>query len=212
MNWLLGGENLKLICYNIHKGMDEFRRITLFQIIGYLKSLDCDVICLQEVLYYQFKLMKKLLKMDGVFGLHVNNKKMKFGICILSRNKINYTSHVLLSSNKEQRGLLSIDIDDKIVINTHLGLDREERETQISEILDFAKMQNKNIVICGDFNEKNITLGSYNDVAQYLFKDFYPTFKTYRIDYVFVNSIIDIKSYEVDQVFYSDHFPIIVEI
>lgn len=203
---------MKLICYNIHKGMDEFRRITLFQLIGYLKSLDCDVICLQEVLYYQFQLMKILLKMDGIFGLHVNNRKMKFGICILSKNKINYSSHVLLSSKKEQRGLLSIDIDDKIIINTHLGLDMEERQTQISEILDFAKIQKKNIVICGDFNEKNISLGSYKDVAQYLCKDLYPTFKTSRIDYVFVSSIIDIKSYEIDQVFYSDHFPIIVKI
>lgn len=203
---------MKLICYNIHKGMDEFRRITLFQLISYLKSLDCDVICLQEVLYYQFQLMKILLKMDGVFGLHVNNRKMKFGICILSKNKINYSSHVLLSSKKEQRGLLSIDIDDKIIINTHLGLDMEERQTQISEILDFAKIQKKNIVICGDFNEKNISLGSYKDVAQYLCKDLYPTFKTSRIDYVFVSSIIDIKSYEIDQVFYSDHFPIIVKI
>ena len=203
---------MKLTCYNIHKGMDEFRRITLFQLIGYLKSLDCDVICLQEVLYYQFQLMKILLKMDGVFGLHVNNRKMKFGICILSKNKINYSSHVLLSSKKEQRGLLSIDIDDKIIINTHLGLDMEERQTQISEILDFAKIQKKNIVICGDFNEKNISLGHYKDVAQYLCKDLYPTFKTSRIDYVFVSSIIDIKSYEIDQVFYSDNFPIIVKI
>ncbi|WP_434798475.1 endonuclease/exonuclease/phosphatase family protein [Terrisporobacter vanillatitrophus] len=203
---------MKLICYNIHKGMDEFRRITLFQLIGYLKSLDCDVICIQEVLYYQFKLMKILLNMDGVFGLHVNNRKMKFGICILSKNKINYSSHILLSSKTEQRGLLSIDIDDKIIINTHLGLDIEERQTQISEILDFAKSQKKDIVICGDFNEKNISLGSYKDVAQYLCKDFYPTFKTSRIDYVFISSIVDIKCYEIDQVFYSDHFPIIVKI
>ncbi|WP_148557333.1 endonuclease/exonuclease/phosphatase family protein [Terrisporobacter glycolicus] len=203
---------MKLVSYNIHIGTDEFRRMTLFQLIGYLKSLDCDVICLQEVLYYQFKLMKILLKMNGVFGLHVNNRKMKFGICILSKNKINCSSHLLLSSKTEQRGLLSIDIDDKIIINTHLGLDMEERKIQISEILDFAKKQNKNIVICGDFNEKNINLSSYKDAAKCLCKDFYPTFKTSRIDYVFVSSIIDIKSYEIDQVLYSDHFPIIVKI
>lgn len=193
--------------------MDEFRRVTLFQLIHYLKSLDCDIICLQEVLYYQFKLMKVLLKMDGVFGLHVNNKKIKFGICILSKNKINESSHLLLTSKKEQRGLLSIYENENLIINTHLGLDTEERQTQISEIINFAKMENKkNIVICGDFNEKNISLGYYNDVAQYLYKDFCPTFKTSRIDYVFVSKTIDIKSYNVDQVFYSDHFPIIVEI
>ena len=119
--------------------MDEFRRLKLFEVIKYLKSLDCDVICLQEVLYYQFCLMKLLLKMDGVFGLHVNNKKMKFGICILSKNKIIESDHILLTSKKEQRGLLSIGIGEVDIINTHLGLDREERQIQISEILDFAK-------------------------------------------------------------------------
>lgn len=203
---------MKLVCYNIHKGMDEFRRITLFQIIGYLKSLDCDVICLQEVLYYQFKLMKIILNMDGVFGMHINNKKMKFGICILSKNKINNNSHILLSSKKEQRGLLSIENEEKIVINTHLGLNKEERQTQISEILNFVKLQNKDIVICGDFNEENINLGSYTDIGKYLHEDLHPTFKKSRIDYVFVSKIIKINSYKVDQVFYSDHSPIIVEI
>lgn len=192
--------------------MNEFRRITLFQLIGYLKSLDCDVICLQEVLYYQFKLMKIMLNMDGVFGMHVNNKKMKFGICILSKNKINNSSHILLSSDKEQRGLLSVDGKETIIINTHLGLNKEERQTQISEILDFAQLQSKDVVICGDFNEENINLGSYVDVAQYMHKSSDPTFKTFRIDYVFVSEIIKIKSYDVDQVSYSDHLPIIIEI
>lgn len=203
---------MKLICYNIHKGMDEFRRFTLFQLIYYIKSMNCDVVCLQEVLYYQFKLMKILLKMDGVFGLHVNNKKMKFGICILSKKKISQSSHVLLSSKKEQRGLLSIDIDDKTIINTHLGLDTEERQMQISEILNFSKKQKKNVVICGDFNEQNVILESYKDAAKYLYEDLNPTFKTSRIDYVFVDNAMNIKSYKVDEVFYSDHFPIIVEI
>lgn len=203
---------MKLICYNIHKGMDEFRRVTLFQLIKYLKLLDCDVICLQEVLYYQFKLMKTLLKMDGVFGLHVSNKKVKFGICILSKNKITESSHALLSSKKEQRGLLSIEEDNKTIINTHLGLDINERQIQISEILDFAKLKNEDVVICGDFNEKNVNLSSYKDVAKYLHKDYQPTFKKHRIDYVFISKMIKVKSYEVDEVFYSDHFPIIIEI
>ena len=203
---------MKLICYNIHKGMDEFRRITLFQLIKYLKSLDADVICLQEVLYYQFKLMKTLLNMDGIFGLHVNRKRMKFGICILSKNKIINKEHVLLSSKTEQRGLVSIDTKKYTIINTHLGLDIEERQTQISEILNFAKSKNNNVIICGDFNEKNISLCSYEDVAQKLNKNLLPTFNKHRIDYVFISKTIHIKSYEVEKVFYSDHYPIIVQI
>ena len=158
---------MRLICYNIHKGMDEFRRVTLLQLIKYLKSLDADVICLQEVLYYQFNMMKLILKMDGVFAIHVHNKKMKFGICILSKEKIIKSNHILLTSKKEQRGILSIDRENEVIINTHLGLDSEERKTQISEILNFAKNKDKNIIICGDFNEENINLSSYKDVAKY---------------------------------------------
>ena len=157
---------MKLISYNIHVGMDEFRRFTLFQLIKYLKEQDADIICLQEVLYYQFNLMKLLLKMDGIFGLHVNNKKVKFGICILSKRKIIESNHFLLTSKKEQRGMLSINSTDLLIINTHLGLDSDERKLQISEILDFAKGKCDNIIICGDFNEKNINLFSYNDIPK----------------------------------------------
>lgn len=202
---------MRLICYNIHKGMDEFRRVTLLQLIKYLKSLDADVICLQEVLYYQFNMMKLILKMDGVFAIHVHNKKMKFGICILSKEKIIKSNHILLTSKKEQRGILSIDRENEVIINTHLGLDSEERKIQISEILDFAKNKGKNIIICGDFNEENINLSSYKDVAKYLFEDRKATFNKWRIDYIFCSKVTKVKSYQVDQVFYSDHFPIMIE-
>ena len=202
---------MRLVCYNIHKGMDEFRRVTLLQLIKYLKSLDADVICLQEVLYYQFNMMKLILKMDGVFAIHVHNKKMKFGLCILSKEKIIKSNHILLTSKKEQRGILSIDRENEVIINTHLGLDSEERKTQISEILNFAKNKDKNIIICGDFNEENINLSSYKDVAKYLFEDRKATFNKWRIDYIFCSKVTKVKSYQVDQVFYSDHFPIMIE-
>ncbi|MGM9834361.1 MAG: endonuclease/exonuclease/phosphatase family protein [Bacilli bacterium] len=202
---------MRLVCYNIHKGMDEFRRVTLLQLIKYLKSLDADVICLQEILYYQFNMMKLILKMNGVFAIHVHNKKMKFGICILSKEKIIKSNHILLTSKKEQRGMLSIDRENEVIINTHLGLDSEERKIQISEILDFAKNKGKNIIICGDFNEENINLSSYKDVAKYLFEDRKATFNKWRIDYIFCSKVTKVKSYQVDQVFYSDHFPIMIE-
>ena len=202
---------MRLVCYNIHKGMDEFRRVTLLQLIKYLKSLDADVICLQEVLYYQFNMMKLILKMNGVFAIHVHNKKMKFGICILSKEKIIKSNHILLTSKKEQRGILSIDRENEVIINTHLGLDSEERKTQISEILNFAKNKDKNIIICGDFNEENINLSSYKDVAKYLFEDRKATFNKWRIDYIFCSKVTKVKSYQVDKVFYSDHFPIMIE-
>ncbi len=203
---------MKLVCYNIHRGTDEFNRITFFQLIGYLKSLDSDIICMQEVLYHQFLLMKTLLNMNGEFGLHVNNKKVKYGICILTKVKIIEKTHLLLSSKTEQRGMLCVNIDGNTIVNTHLGLEERERQNQINEILDFLDNQNNKIIICGDFNQKNIYLDSYKDSARFFSKDFCPTFKKSRIDYIFIRGNINIKSYKVDEVFYSDHYPIMIEI
>ena len=152
-----------------------------------------------------------LLKMDGIFGLHVNNKKMKFGICILSKRKIIESNHFLLTSKKEQRGLLSINSTDLLIINTHLGLDSDERKLQISEILDFAKGKCGYIIICGDFNEKNIYMSNFNDVAVDLNQHNTPTFSKNRIDYCFISENLSAKSYTVDEVYMSDHFPVVVE-
>ncbi len=123
--------------------------------------------------------------MDGVFAANVDNKAMKYGICTFSKNKIEFSNHLLLSSKKEQRGLLSIKllIDNKYhvnIINTHLGLDKEERNKQIIEILNFKDRLIGSIIICGDFNDKNISLGSYYDSAVYLNQYKTPTLPKYN--------------------------------
>ena len=133
---------MKVVSYNIHRGTDISKKPTLKEMIKYLHDVDSDIICLQEVLYHQFLKIKSTLGMDGVFAANVDNKAMKYGICTFSKNKIEFSNHLLLSSKKEQRGLLSIKllIDNKYhvnIINTHLGLDKEERNKQIIEILNF---------------------------------------------------------------------------
>ena len=66
-------------------------------------------------------------------------------------------------------------------------------------------------IICGDFNEKNIYLNNFEDVSMKLNKDNIPTFLNSRIDYCFEDTNLNITSYEVDKVYMSDHFPIIVD-
>ena len=41
--------------------MDDNNVFTLNKIIRYLKELEADIICLQEVLYNQFALLKQIL-------------------------------------------------------------------------------------------------------------------------------------------------------
>lgn len=207
---------MRIVSYNIHRAKDRCNVNTLSEIIDYLKDLECDVICLQEVLYSQFKTFKTQLEMGGIFGENV--KKNKYGICILTDEEIIESKHKFLTSKKEQRGFVYVKIKNKIgeyfnVLNTHLGLDKEERITQIDEVLDFVYNMSvgySNNIICGDFNEKNVCIGNFEDVGIFS-KDSSPTFNTSRIDYCFMDKEMTINSYKVDNVEYSDHYPIIID-
>ena len=198
--------------------MDGNNIFTLNKIIKYLKNIDADIICLQEVLYNQFAILKQSLKMDGVFAANINKPTLMYGIATLSKYEILKNEHIFLTSKKEQRGFLYTNVfSDKYcvdVINTHLGLDINERKEQISEIMDYAKDLRKYKIVCGDFNEKNISINIFNDSAVYKNYQSIPTFEksNARIDYILVDKSLQIYEYYVEKIYLSDHFPIIVDI
>lgn len=191
---------------------------TLNKIIKYLKELDADIICLQEILYNQFAILKQSLKLDGVFAANVNKPTLMYGIATLSKNEILDKKHIFLKSKGEQRGFLHTNIFSKIysvdVINTHLGLDKDERKEQLNQIVDYTNRLRKAKVICGDFNEKNIFINRFNDSAIYTNNQSIATFEksNARIDYILVDKSLGIYKYKVDKINLSDHYPIITEI
>lgn len=191
---------------------------TLNKIIKYLKELDADIICLQEILYNQFAILKQSLKLDGVFAANVNKPTLMYGIATLSKNEILDKKHIFLKSKGEQRGFLHTNIFSNIcsvdVINTHLGLDKDERKEQLNQIVDFTNRLRKAKVICGDFNEKNIFISIFNDSAIYTNNQSIATFEksNARIDYILVDKSLGIYKYKVDKINLSDHYPIITEI
>ena len=99
---------MKIISYNIHTGTDKDKNRTLRQMAKYLKIQNCDIICLQEVLYSQYRMLKFYLQMDGSFAENVSDKQ--YGICIFSKYKILARNHVFLTSKKEQRGFAHIKV------------------------------------------------------------------------------------------------------
>ena len=209
---------MKILSYNIHKGMDANNIFTLNKMIKYLKNIDADIICLQEVLYNQFVILKQSLKIEGVFAANINKATLMYGIATLSKYEILKNEHIFLKIKKEQRGFLYTNIfygkyciD---IINTHLGLDIYERREQISEIMDYLKKLNKSKIVCGDFNEKNISINIFNDSAVYTNYQSIPTFEksNARIDYILVDKSLQIYEYYVEKIYLSDHFPIIVDI
>ena len=209
---------MKILSYNIHKGMDANNIFTLNKMIKYLKNIDADIICLQEVLYNQFAILKQSLKIDGVFAANINKPTLMYGIATLSKYEILKNEHIFLKSKKEQRGFLYTNIFyGKYcieIINTHLGLDIYERREQISEIMDYIKDLRRSKIVCGDFNEKNISINIFNDSAVYTNYQSIPTFEksNARIDYILVDKSLEIDKYYVDKIYLSDHFPIIVDI
>lgn len=194
--------------------MDAKNRFTLKKIINYLREIDADIICLQEVLYNQFLVLKQSLDMDGVFAANINKPTLMYGIATLSKNEILNKEHVFLESKGEQRGFLYTNVFSKKccidVINTHLGLDKYERIEQLNQIIDYSNKLKKARIICGDFNEKNISINKFNDSAVYTNSQAISTFEksNARIDYILVDKSLQIYKYNVDKINLSDHYPI----
>ena len=94
---------MRVICYNIHSGTDKEKNPTLNEIIAYLKQQQSDIICLQEVLYSQYKKIKFRLRMDGIFAENVVDKE--FGVCILTKYKIVEQNHVIKKKKKRTKGI-----------------------------------------------------------------------------------------------------------
>ncbi len=95
-----------------------------------------------------------------------------------------------------------------------MGLDKDERKEQLSQIIDYTNRLQKSKVICGDFNEKNIFISIFNDSAVYTNNQSIATFEksNARIDYILVDKSLGIYKYKLDKINLSDHYPIIVDI
>ena len=218
------GDDIKIVSYNIHSGVDKDMFPTLFDIIEFLKNCDADIICLQEVnesskVGFQVSSLKEELGMNSHFGANVVNLNSNYGLVTYSKYKIIRQNHIYLSSSREQRGLLHtvIDVRGKRVniINVHLGTDKKEQKIQLKELQEFIDgLGNETYIIAGDFNSENITLNNKSiDIAKELDKSNTLTYSLgiERIDYIFTSPNIKPIDYRVIIKKMSDHYPIIAK-
>ena len=215
-----------IISYNIHSGLNKNMFPTLFDTIDFLKQSDADIICLQEVnesarAGFQVSSFKEELKMNSHFGANVVDLGFNYGLVTYSKYPIKGEEHIYLSSFREQRGMLhtvlKVDYQKLHIINVHLGLDNEEREIQMRELVDFIKkLGDEPYMVVGDFNQGEVTVDNdiLRDVAKELGKANILTFPTGldRIDYIFVSSGIEVIDYDVFIKDMSDHYPIFARI
>lgn len=225
--------------YNIQHGVGLDGELNLKRIAAVIQDAAATVVGLQEVdRFYgersQFKDQAKelatLLDCDYSYGpnvkiasQHLEFESSEYGIATLSRYPITSNEHLLLTSfGKEQRGVLksTIDVNGQTinVYNTHLGLDSESRQAQVTELINMMSEDPRPSVLLGDFNAQPDSQEIQSLLEQTDLTDTFAQFQdaysipsdrpNRRIDYIFTSTSIVDKDQTVIQTEASDHLPI----
>ena len=166
---------MRLLSYNIHKGVGNDRRYRLERIIQVIREESPDVVCLQEVdcnvrrSSYDDQprlLADELRAEDYAYQLNVPRREGGYGNLILSRWPFHSRHHVSLRLKKRKpRGaqLVVVNTPDGPlhVVNWHLGLREKERRWQVNHLLhheSFRTAAHLPTVIVGDYNDWRNTL------------------------------------------------------
>jgi len=149
-----------------------------------------------------------------------------YGVAVLSKYPIVEQRRRLLSSAEQQRACLEsrIDLGDQTLtfFSVHLGLNPQERERQLDELLVYTADAPAPKVLVGDFNANP---GSH-EIGRVLeqFQDAFAVAGTgagytspadapqKTIDYVFVSPDISVLSAEIIPSLASDHLPVVARI
>lgn len=166
---------MRLLSYNIHKGVGNDRRYRLERIIEVIKEQEPDVVCLQEVdfnvrrsnFHDQPSILADHLKSSALsYQLNVPRKQGGYGNLILSRWPLVSKHHVSLRlKQRKPRGAQLVVVDtpegNVHVVNWHLGLREKERRWQVQHLLHHERFRESShlpTVIAGDYNDWRNTL------------------------------------------------------
>ncbi len=228
---------LRILTYNIHVGKGMDGRLNLERTARVTLSASPDIVALQEVDRFTERCGKRdeltiltiMTALKGVYGKTIDFQGGEYGIAVLSKCKMLSFQHALHPQfeDKERRGFLTVLAEKNGVefafINTHLGLDSEERRRQVNTLLDAADNIENPLIIAGDFNFKpqspewNMMNKEFMDAAHIVGNE-QPTFPAdtpdRRIDYVWVrrNNFMKPLRAKVIATEASDHRPLAVDI
>jgi endonuclease/exonuclease/phosphatase family metal-dependent hydrolase len=239
---------LRLMTYNVHRCLGTDGILSLNRIAEVIAAQVPDVVALQELDVSHARSggvdqpthLARLLGMQHHFSATIRHGLACYGIALLTRGTIGLYREAPLPTAARRRPLerraamwATIEISGaKIhVINTHLGLDRRERELQVaalmgSEWLD-ARPDELPLILCGDFNFSPLSrlyarlTGRLKDaqtaVRSWRPRRTYPSrFPLLRIDHVFVSNELRVQAVDVPRDPMtrraSDHRPLVVSL
>ena len=167
-----GHAQIRLVTYNVHRCQGSDRKISPYRIAEVIAAADADVVALQELdvnrtrsgRVDQAQLIAALLEMEFHFHAAWQTAEERFGNAVLSRLPMRLIHAAQLPGAprgwRERRGAVWVSVQAGRhhiqVINTHLGLVRHERLTQINALLGPHWLGHPDCrsprVLCGDFN------------------------------------------------------------
>ncbi len=218
---------IKTMTYNIHRGINKENKLDLDRIAEVIQNSEAEIIALQEVERFsvrtrfqdQIEYIADKLAMHYAYGKSMQILNWQYGNAILSKYPIAEYEVYQLPSKGEQRTLLraGLNVHGRRIsfYTTHLGLDKDERDMQIQEIVKLISGDG-NYILSGDFNSRVDKLGlileSSRDCADFADDVDKATFEgkgmSERIDYIFVSQDFDIIQYDVLDSDASDHYPV----
>jgi endonuclease/exonuclease/phosphatase family metal-dependent hydrolase len=170
---------MRLLTYNIHKGVGSDRRYRLERIINVIRAEEPDLICLQEVdrnvrrsrFHDQPALLaEKLGAAAHLYQLNVPHREGGYGNLILSRWPFRSHHHVSIRHRRRKpRGAQLVVVETPEgplhLINWHLGLRERERVWQTGHLLGhraFLESAHLPTIIAGDYNDWRNTLARHH--------------------------------------------------
>ena len=162
---------LRIVTWNIHKGIGTDRAYRLDRIMEVLARLEADVVCLQEVDQgvrrsdfecQRTRLLEALPYEHAALGLNVKVQDGMYGNLTLSRYPLEEVQNVDLTipPKKRRSGLVTRILHGPgagwLVANVHLGLMHMERRIQAKRLLAHLLEREpiaQPLVIAGDWNE-----------------------------------------------------------
>ena len=171
--------SITITTYNIHKGMSPLNRFVKLQgIAEALKTVNPDIICLQEVQGQNLKRVIKynefpdqsqhewfgeFLHCQNSYGKNVEYEHGHHGNAVLSRHPLDPKHNVNITvSRMEQRGVLHCEVtpagweQSVVVLCAHLNLMENDRTKQYQAIADYVNNtidSNQPLILAGDFND-----------------------------------------------------------
>jgi len=226
-----GPRSLTVMTYNMHQGFGMDNKLDLEEIAATIRLGDPDIIGLQEadagrvpsLSVDEVLWLSRRLNMYSSYGPSWGNT---YGVAVLSKYPIISQERHLLASALQQRSCLetTIDLGERRItfFSVHLGLETQERQRQLDELLALTADAPAPKTLVGDFNanpdsdEIARVLSQFESAYALAGRDSGYTSPAdsprETIDYVFVSPDIQVDSAEVIPSLASDHLPVVARV